>query len=222
MRKRLKQSFGLFAGLIFGAALSLPVSAHMYPRLTDQDETDGSLPARRSESALLARQLTNRDPLVRQGAAEELARLAAVDQRKLVEGYRFQEKNARVRLALDWALYRMGKSETLFAIVRALDSSLVNQAQKYLASLESPQPLYVFLERVGARGQIRLLEVLARSGDAETLERIKPYAESLDPKVADAARFAEREINSRLAHTPVADEAARPRRVGQPSEEDEP
>src|SRR4029453_2187354 len=69
-----------------------------------------------------ARKLGNPDPLVRQKSAEALARLAATDQKKIVEGYQLQEKNKEVRLALDWALYRMGKSEALFRIVHELDS----------------------------------------------------------------------------------------------------
>jgi hypothetical protein len=143
--------------------------------------------------------LTNADPLVRQRAAEELARLAATDRRRLVEGYRLQEKNERVRLALDWALYRMGKAEALYAVVRALGTSRYNQSQAYLAALESPAPLHAFLDRVGGVTRLRLLETLARSGDADTLERLKPYAASNDAKVADAARFATREITRRLS-----------------------
>ena len=64
----------------------------------------------RSNPAEFAKQLGSTDPLLRQRSAEALARLAATDQRKLVEGYQLQEKNKEVRLALDWALYRMGKA----------------------------------------------------------------------------------------------------------------
>src|SRR5918912_831583 len=105
------------------------------------------------------KQLASRDPVTRQRAAEELARLEATDNRRIVEGYRLQEKNARVRLALDWALYRMGKSESLFAIVRALDSSRFRQADSYLKMLDEPAPLYLFLERVNGNTQIKLLEI---------------------------------------------------------------
>src|SRR4026207_456576 len=68
----------------------------------------------RSNPKDFANQLGSSDPLVRQHSAEALARLAATDQRKLVEGYQLQEKNKEVRLALDWALYRMGRSEMLY------------------------------------------------------------------------------------------------------------
>ena len=64
----------------------------------------------RANTKELAQQLGNADPLLRQRAAEALARLVATDQRKMVEGYQLQEKNKEVRLALDWALYRMRKA----------------------------------------------------------------------------------------------------------------
>ena len=168
-----------------------------------QTMQDDAIERARGDAEVATRQLTNLDALVRQRAAEELARLKATDKRRLVEGYRLQEKNERVRLALDWALYRLGKSEALYAVVRALSSNRYNQAQAYLAELETPEPLYLFLDRADGVALTRLLESLARVGDAATLERIKPYADSTDPKVASAARFAAREIARRL-DTPAA------------------
>ena len=155
----------------------------------------------RMDANVAVRQLTDRDPFVRQRAAEALARLAATEKRKLVEGYRLQEKNARVRLALDWALYRMGKSEALFAVVRDLGSTRTNQSEAYLAELETPEPLYSLLTRVNGHTQIKLLEAFARMGNAATLEVVEPYAASYDPKIANAARFARREITRRLSET---------------------
>jgi hypothetical protein len=165
------------------------------------------------EAADAAKQLTDRDPLVRQRGAEALARLAATDWLHLTEGYRLQEKNARVRLALDWAIYRMGKDESLYAVVRALDSAHDAQAAGYLAQLETPQPLYAILPRVNGNTQIKLLKVFARIGDAATLEQIKPYADSFDPLIAAAAHQAEQEIEHRLANQPT-DAVTRPRQVG--------
>ncbi|HEV2763621.1 MAG TPA: hypothetical protein VGV38_11640 [Pyrinomonadaceae bacterium] len=178
----------------------------------DEDET----PARKDTSKLV-RQLTDRDPLVRQRAAEELAEARASEHLRLVEGYRLQEKAARVRVALDWALYRMGRKDSLFDLVRALNSSRSDQAQVYLSRLETPEPLYVFLERADGNTQIKLLGVLAYVGDASTLERVAPLARSLDPKVAEAARAAADEISKKLA--PPAPESTTRR---QPEQEDVP
>src|SRR5215470_19810411 len=148
----------------------------------------------------LARQLGNPDPSVRQKSAEALARLAATDQKKIVEGYQLQEKNKEVRLALDWALYRMGHSEALFRIVKELDSGRQDQAVGYLSELESPDLLYPYLQKhdKAARLNAGLMKALARIGNAETLEMIKPYRESLQPKVAEAAEAACDEIEKRL------------------------
>ena len=159
---------------------------------------DAAIESARGNPDVAARQLTNADPLVRQRAAEELARLAPADKRKLVEGYRLQEKNERVRLAMDWALFRLGKTEAIYTVIRALGTNRYNQSQSYLGELDSPAPLHDFLPRTKGEALPRLLEVLARVGDSATLDKIKPYTSSDDPQVADAARFAEREITRRL------------------------
>jgi HEAT repeat protein len=165
-------------------------------------------------SAAAQKELRSREPLVRQRAAEDLARVASPANRKLLEGYRLQEKNARVKLALDWALYRIGKKESLFAIVNALDSQRAEQANTYLTALETPEPLYFFLERMNGNTQIKLLDVLAKIGDAGTLDKIQSYRESLDPKIAEAAQLAAREIEQRLGGQPPANTSTRPRQVG--------
>ena len=169
---------------------------------------------RAQDSSTVARKLSSRVASERRAAAEELARLAAVEHRRLAEGFRVQEKDARVKLALDWALYRMGKNETLFELVNALDEKgRAEQSVAYLKQLEGPGPLYVFLGRVNGHTQARLLEVLAAVGDRATLEKIQPYTQSTDPLIADAAKFAEREITIRVEEAPAA-EPKRERKAG--------
>jgi hypothetical protein len=174
----------------------------------DQDETSRTDGA----SVVVARRLASRDPLERQRAAEELARTGAMEQQRMVEGYRAQEKNARVHLALDWALYRMGRTDMLFEIVRQLDSSRRNQAASYLTQLEGPEPLYIFLDHVNDEIMIHLIEALASLGNAETAKRLETYASSYDPRIANATQFALREI-ARRASAP-SDQATRPRQTG--------
>jgi HEAT repeat protein len=201
--KLLKKRFNLSLLLLL-----LVTSASIVHAQTDDVAANVEDPA-----AVAAKQLASRDPLVRQHAAEELARLEAADQRRLIEGYRLQEKNTRVKLALDWALYRTGKTDALFTIVRALDTSRFEQANSYLSTLENPEPLYLFLERMNGNTQLKLLEVFAKIGDADTIERLKPYSESPDPKIAEAAQQAARSIEQRLGQTP-ANSTTRPRQVG--------
>jgi HEAT repeat protein len=168
----------------------------------------------RSNTADFAKQLGSTDPLLRQRSAEALAQLAAVEHRKLVEGYQLQEKNKEVRLALDWALYRMGRSEALYRVVRDLDSGRQDQAIRYLSELESPDVLYPFLnkEKNPPRVTAGLLKALAKIGDAHTLEVVKPYRESHEPYVAEAAEIAHDEIEKRLSE-PVQPARGRSRTV---------
>ena len=172
----------------------------------------------RSDPKEFAKQLNSPDALVRQRSAEALARLAATDQRKLVEGYRLQEKNKDVRLALDWALYRMGHAEALYRIVDELDSGRQEQAVGYLSELESPDVLYPFLKRTTNAPRISagLLKALAHIGDAQTLDLITPFLESHQPYVAEAAEVAHDEIEKRLAEPAATTTRARPRTVEKP------
>jgi HEAT repeat protein len=172
----------------------------------------------RSNPAEFAKQLSSADPNVRRRSAEALARLAATDQRKLVEGYQLQEKNKEVRLALDWALYRMGRSEALYRIVRDLDSGRQDQAVGYLAELESPDLLYPFLKKENNPPRVNagLLKALARIGDAQTLDLIKPFRESHQPYVAEAAEIAHDEIEKRLGEPANGETRVRPRTVEKP------
>ena len=174
----------------------------------------------RSDPAEFAKHLNSPDALVRQRSAEALARLAATDQLKLVEGYQLQEKNKEVRLALDWAIYRMGRAEALYRVVDDLDSGRQEQAIRYLSELESPDLLYPFLKRSNNAPRINagLLKALAHTGDAQTLELIKPFRESHQPYVAEAAEVAYDEIEKRLGEPATPATRARPRTVEKPGD----
>lgn len=174
----------------------------------------------RSNPAEFAKQLSSPDANVRRRSAEALARLAATDQRKLVEGYQLEEKNKEVRLALDWALYRMGRSEALYRIVHDLDSNRQDQAVGYLAALESPDLLYPFLKKENNPPRVNagLLKALGRIGDAQTLDLIKPFRESHQPYVAEAAELAHDEIEKRLGEPASGETRVRPRTVEKPTD----
>lgn len=196
----------------FVIAFALFVSSVLSQAQTPLDGVDA-----RSNPAEFAKQLGSADAHVRQRGAEALARLAATDQRKLVEGYQLQEKNKEVRLALDWALYRMGRSEMLYRIVDELDSGRQDQAIGYLSELESAEVLYPFLKRTTNAPRINagLLKALARIGDAQTLDLIKPFRESHQPYVAEAAESAHDEIEKRLGE-PAPSVRTRPRSIEKP------
>jgi HEAT repeat protein len=177
-----------------------------------QDD-EGFASEREAATKFAVRQLADGDSLVRQRAAEVLAKYSAIEHQRLVEGYRLQEKNERVRLAIDWALYRMGKNNALYGVVRQLKSdSRRPQAVGYLSQLVDPQLLYPFLDRAESKTLVGLFEVMAAIGDAETLELIKPYRNYGIPEVESSAEFALREIALRLAQ-PKPDAVTRPREV---------
>lgn len=188
--------------LMFASALTVRGSS---PQQRDTD----------SESSQYAKNLASVDPLARQEAAEALARLVALDQKKLIEGYVLQEKDKRARLALNWALCRMGKSAVLFQIVRDLDSSRHDQAAGYLSQLESAEPLYLFLHQDNTRPKVTagVIEVLGRIGDTEALQQIKPFLDSYDPTIAEAAQSATSLIQQRLGEGLPATKT-RPRTTG--------
>lgn len=169
------------------------------------------------DSAVFAKQLASTDPAVRQKAAEELARLVALDQKKLVEGYLLQEKDKRVRLALSWALYRMGKSALLFQVVRDLDSGRHEQAVSYLSQLESADVLYEILKQEDTRPKVvvGLLQVIGRIGDEAALQQIKQFEESYDPNIADAAKESASLIQQRLGEAQPTTKT-RPRKIEKP------
>jgi hypothetical protein len=197
MKRQLHRFFGAIVAA--SVAISLCYSGSIVPACVGLQASQDDDSALAHHNAEIASRLSSLDPLERQHAAEELAKLAAVDQQKMVQGYRLEEKDSRVKLALDWALYRMGKSH--------------DQASSYLVQIDSPQPLYVFLTRSSQTIRGRLIEVLGHIGDAETLSQIKPYTTSLDPKVSGAAKRASKEIEDRLSESP-AETPKRPRKVG--------
>jgi HEAT repeat protein len=193
--------------------VGLILCSSAFTTLADPASQDDA--ADHNESGQYAKQLASVDPITRQTAAEALARLVALDQKKLVEGYVLQEKDKRVRLALNWALYRMGKSSVLFQIVRDLDSSRHDQAAGYLSQLESSEPLYLFLHQDNTRPKVTagVIEVMGRIGDTEALQQIRPFLDSYDPKISEAAQSATSMIQHRLGEGQPATKT-RPRTTG--------
>jgi HEAT repeat protein len=181
------------------------------------DLQDDAIKSMSGSVEVATRRLSNFDPLIRQRAAEELAKLNASDQLKLIEGYYLQEKNPSVRLALEWALYRVGQEEKLFSIVNALDSSRYNQSYAYLSQLSDPTPLYLFFEKVNKNTLVRLIEVLGNIGNAETIDQIRPYTRSDNSKLKAAASFSIKEISRRLEGS-SSNGQSRPRQVGDVSQ----
>lgn len=206
----MKQSF--FKAVLWLCLLLWLAGSAAFAQTTTAEDVDA-----RTDTAALGRDLGNADPAVRQHSAEALARLSATDQKKLIEGYYLQEKNKSVRLALEWASYRIGKEDALYRIIRDLDSSRHDQAVGYLAQLDSPATLYPFLHRKDNHPKmtVGLLEALGRIGVAETREQIQPFRDSFQDGVSAAAEKALDEIDARL-NEPGVSRPGRPRTVSKP------
>jgi HEAT repeat protein len=198
--------------LMSSAFLILSVSAAFAQSNTEPLEVDA-----RTETSTIVRRLGHKDPIVRQKAAEDIATLAAVDQKLMIEGYRLQEKDKRVRLALDWALYRTGKSEALYHILLELDSGRHDQAVGYLSKLDTPEILHGNLKRYQKQPRITvgIIQALAVLGNSESLELIKPFRDSLDAGVAAAAESACDQLEKGQAQIESIG-PARPRTVSSP------
>jgi HEAT repeat protein len=145
-------------------------------------------------------------------AAEEIARKAEPWFKNMVDGCRLQEKDSKVRLALDWALYRLGENKALFEIVKSLDSGRHTQAVGYLKELETPEPLYMFLPKAKKNAQVGIFEAFSAIGNSDTLNVIQPYRNSPFPEVAKAATIAEEQIALREKQGTDTGKA-RPRRL---------
>jgi len=193
--------------LSFVFALLILVGLGFTAFAQDDDEDE----ARQKAVSFAVKQLAKADPLTRQRGAEELARIADDSPKLLVEGYRVQEKDKRVRLALDWALYRMGNPNKIYDIAKELGTSRRNQATSYLVQLEQPELLYPFL-RWDDKTLIGVLGVLASIGDEESLIKIEPYTRVVNPEIVSSAKYARDEINKRLAN-PQPKKQTRPRAV---------
>ncbi len=192
---------------------------------TDAQERDES-PSVAASPKQYVLELAAPNPVLRLRAAENLARVASIEEKRVVEGYRLQEKDKRVQLALDWALYRFGDDTKLFRIVSALDSALYrSQATSYLSQLDTPEPLYMFLNSPKRNVRVGILNALGNVGNAGTFPQLEPLTRASDKRIAAAANAATKRITERLDEDAMdAQDAAptRPRQTGNRRDEDEP
>lgn len=166
---------------------------------------------------IFAENITSTDGDRRQQATEGLARLAKSQYLDQISQLIVKEKNGDVRLADHWALYRMGSDPHLTYIVRKLDTDQAGQARGYL--LESnPADLYVHIHSSNKAIRQGVIEVLGRTGDADTVKELESVVQASSAKTADAATVAIKRIEWRLAGRPRAsdDVLHRPRPATNP------
>jgi HEAT repeat protein len=106
------------------------------------------------------------------------------------------EKSARVRTAQAFALSRIGETEYLDELVRALDRDTTRElAREYLLETPPANRQSLFSPReASATARAELADILGRLGDPAALSRLQELAHDPNGDVAKAAERAARRI----------------------------
>jgi HEAT repeat protein len=161
---------------------------------------------------LFIKALRREDKAMRASAAEGLARAGDPKAVPELEKSLSAEKNADVRLAMEFALTAVGRDDYLAALVHVLSSRLRgDDAQAYLRELSRDPKflpkLYPFLSEHEAPVRQRLCTVLMFTGDQSSLSRLEPLSHDPDSDVAAEALRAMRAIRARAPAAAPASKA---------------
>ncbi|MGH9764630.1 MAG: HEAT repeat domain-containing protein [Blastocatellia bacterium] len=140
----------------------------------------------------------------RQYAYEGLARIGDHKYEDRISRLILTEKKGDVKLAMQWAMYKMGDRGELQGIVRRLDSGQSEQARQYLLEVNSPSDLYPYVESSNKAVKTAVLQILGRIGDRDTIDVLKPVVSASGRKSSDEATVAIKEIEWRLNGGPKA------------------
>lgn len=137
---------------------------------------------------------------IRIAAAEGLARLGRTDNLPAVEGARQTAEGAHFQLALDYAMYRLGRKTVLGNVTSQLDGPRSGRAFGYLLELTSKEYPDLFPLLRGSRGKarVKILDVLGTIGGADALAEVESYTKDGNTDVASAALNAVRRIRARV------------------------
>ncbi|HVG17686.1 MAG TPA: HEAT repeat domain-containing protein [Blastocatellia bacterium] len=157
----------------------------------------------------------------RQYALEGLARIADPRYMDQISRLVLTEKNGDVKLAGQWALYRMGSRPNIQYVVRKLDTDQEEQARTYLLEANNAADLYPYVRSSNKEVRRKVIEILGRIGDAETVKELQPVAETSGVATANAATLAIKRIEWRMSGRPRASDSVlrretRPRRAENP------
>jgi HEAT repeat protein len=149
-----------------------------------------------SSMPLFDRLKGDQDESVRLYANEGIARTSDASMKTGISAARLVEKSARVRTAQAFALLRLGASEYLDELIRALErSSTRDLAREYLLETSGADRQALFAPRsVNAAARAELADVLGLLGDPDALPRLQELARDPDRDVARAAERATRRI----------------------------
>src|SRR6185436_6189635 len=162
-----------------------------------------SLLADERAEQIFAENLISYDGDRRQHAVEGRARLAKPQYRDQMSQLILTEDEGDVKLAKHFALYRRGSTPHLTYIIRTLATDQAPQARGYLLEA-NPVDLYQFVHSNSKELRQGVIEVLGRTGDAETVKELEPVVRTSSSSTADAATVAIKRIEWRIAGRPRA------------------
>jgi HEAT repeat protein len=165
--------------------------------------------------------LTDKDASRRQSAAEGLARIGDQKYSDQISRLVLTEKNNDVKLAQQWALYKLGQRDQMRNIVPKLYSGQDDQAYAYLMEIEQVSDLYPYARSSNLEVRRKVIEILGKIGDKATIAELQPVATSSSAETADMATVAIKRIEWRIAGKPRASDEVlrkqtRPRRAANP------
>ena len=150
----------------------------------------------------------DKDDGLRGAAAEGFARMRRPEDAPMLDKAFTDERKMGPRLAMAFALAMTGKHElTAFSPLQYLINTLNSKAYKGVARaylLETSRDLgarkaaYVAIKRGTKDEKIQLAQILAESGDKETVAELEPLTRDADTDVAQEALRALRSLKTRL------------------------
>ncbi|MCS7312135.1 MAG: HEAT repeat domain-containing protein [Acidobacteria bacterium] len=143
--------------------------------------------------------LTSPSAEVRRYAAEGLGRLGKPENAEAVGRAFLQEEDPAIRLAMDFALFRMGRLDHDVGFVRTLqqgDATRMAQLASYVTeyAFDILPALFRYMDRLDAGTQRRLVRLAAYAEDLAVLPLLEKYLDHPDGSLAAAAFEAIKEI----------------------------
>jgi len=131
-------------------------------------------------------------------AAEGLGRIGDTSYLAEVGRQYLREDSGKVKLALNYSLYNLGREEHLIELVENLDR---DQVYYYLLEMDAGEvpKLYPYLRESDHSIRMRLLDIVGLRGDPSALSIVQELAGSPNAELASAANLALRRIEGRSA-----------------------
>ncbi|MEO7651613.1 MAG: HEAT repeat domain-containing protein [Bryobacteraceae bacterium] len=161
-----------------------------------------------SSRSLYTRYLTDKDEALRAAAAEGFARLKKPADKPMLEKAYEDEQKTSPRLSVAFALVALGKTEVsefspLQFLVNGLNSKArQGEAQAFLIELARDPAVRTLLYPALTAGtkdeKVRLAQIMARSGDKDSLSALERVSQDGDSEVAAEGLRALRSLRARL------------------------